>query len=44
MMKEINHKMVNQSIYLFCIYLKGQVMAQQLLSFSWFHFHRDTMN
>lgn len=31
MMKEMNHKMFNPSIYLFCIYLKGQVMAQQLL-------------
>lgn len=36
--------MFNLSIYLFCMYLKGQVMAQQPLSFSWFHFHRDTMN
>lgn len=39
-----NHKIFNLSIYLFCIYLKGQVMAQQPLSFSWFHFHGDTMN
>lgn len=39
-----NHKIFNLSIYLFCNYLKGQVMAQQPLGFSWFHFHGDTMN